>query len=178
MVYQKNSRDILRCLSFSFYLILFAFGCHLYNVNLHYSIDMRVILLLVGLPVLLSILLLIDYNQNATKGIIELSLDEIAVRSSSSKLRIPKNEIISARVYGSPSIKRKSFFRVMPWEAFHYVEIVHGQGQSIIITSLSDYGLYWSLSKEPILRGKLTINNEGSSSIWRFFNSITWNKMD
>jgi len=176
MTYRRNKKAILKCLEFSFSLLTLPIVCYFINRNYGTFVDMRMIFVLTMVPVFLSILLLIDYYFNETKGTIILRTDNIEILNNTEH-RILDGELISqAVVYGTPSVYRKSFFRVLPMEAFHYVDISLKNGESIFITSLSDFELYWKLLDEPILKGKLFLFKGGWLKKGELINSIWLNR--
>lgn len=177
MTYTIKSKEILKNLSFTFFLLVFGLICFYYNFLNSTVFDIRIIIVIIGILVMLTVLLLLDYLKNSTKGTIKIGDSEIEVIHSNGSTLIYRKNIISVTLYGAPSVNRKSDFRLLPFEAFHYVEVKCLNHPNILITSLSDYRLYENIAKEKIFKGFLEFNKGGLTGRGSIINSIWWNKL-
>ncbi|MEM6815881.1 MAG: hypothetical protein AAF600_16090 [Bacteroidota bacterium] len=118
-----------------------------------------------------------DYIKNATKGSILIGANQIEIIDSNCSEVISKNEIKSVIVFCPPSVKRRSDFKLLPFEAFHYIEIKCRHRPNIIITSLCDYNLYETITKETLFEEILFFNRAGLSGNGSLINSIWLNKL-
>ncbi len=178
MIYRVTKNVIFQNLSYTFFAIGVAV---LFGVLQEYKIllfDMRIIYFITAIVLLIALLQLFDYLKYLTKGEIKIDPEGIRILDRNLEKFIPKEDIVGVTVYGAPSIKRKSMFRLLPFEAFHYVDIECKSGENIIITSLSDYYLYWDICKEKIFNDKLQFNKGSLTSRGNMINSIFWNRME
>ncbi len=178
MIYRINRTDIFKNLKYSISILIFAICCFLVNIIWEHIFDMRMILFLTALQLLVVVLLFIDYLKNSSKGQIIIEHNQITIQEKTVKTIVLKKDIEEVIVYGAPSVRRKSMFRLLPFEAFHYVDIKGENFKSIILTSLSDYRLYWNISKEPIFKGKLKFYRGDKIASGSLFNSIFWNSLE
>lgn len=114
---------------------------------------------------------------NSYKGEITISSDEIILFEEDKKDVINKEDIIKVTLFAAPSVRRRSTFRLLPFEAFYYVTIQIKNHDDIIITTLSDYNLYENIRKEEIFKNKLYISKKGLTGNGSLINSIFWSKL-
>lgn len=177
MNYTINKTDIIKNLNYSFFS-LGVLSLLYFFTSLSFTINYLMVILFFLLPVFIVLFLFIDYILNSTKGIIEISKDYIKIKDRLNSQEINKKEIIGVFIYGAPSIKRKSSFRIMPFECFHYVEIEIKNKPNIYISSLSCYNLYNKIEKEPLLIDLIKHKKEGLLKQGNWINSIFLNKLD
>lgn len=119
--------------------------------------------------------LMIDYLLNTTKG--DFIITDEYILNDVNDIEIVKEEIKEVIVFGAPSISRKSSFKLLPFEGFHYVKIIC-KNNVIIMSSLLDFNLYEKISKERIFKNKIKFNKKGLTGRGSWINSIYLNELD
>lgn len=160
MKYKVKGNIIFKHLSFTIFLIfvlIFAFIYDAFISDLMGGLDIYIIF--ISIQVLIVLLLLLDYKVNSTRGEVIIKDDVIKTND----FFINKEDVLSIEIYGAPSVYRKSSFKLLPFECFHYVKIVSNK-KAIYISSLSDFNLYQNILKEKIFKGKIICNKKGLSN--------------
>ncbi len=177
MTYEINNKEIIKNFSFCFFLLGSGIAFEYFNRHYYDVFDIKIIAIIILCLIFICLLLFIDYFNNSTREKIKIGDSEIEVINSGDSTFIYRKDIKSVTLYGSPSINRKSDFRLLPFEAFHYVEVKCLNHPNIIITSLSDFRLYENIAKEKVLKGLLQFNKGGLTGRGSLINSIWWNKL-
>ncbi len=176
MKYKINKKDIFKNLSFSYFLIAVGIIYQIISFYFIDSMDMLVAYLFIAILLGVVCFLFIDYLLNSYKGEIAIDSDRIILNEEDNMVVINKEDVIKVILFAAPSVKRKSTFRLLPFEAFYYVTIKCKNHDDIIITTLSDYNLYENIRKEEVFKNKIYISKKGFSGNGSLINSIIWTK--
>ena len=153
MDYRITNRSIYKNLSFTgFHILVFLLGS-LY-IGLHPSNDKYyyILLFIWFIPVLCSIVLFLEYYKIERNQEIRIEGDTLYINQAGENQQIHKDEVEKLVLSGTPSIHRNSYFRLLPFEAFHFLELTLKDGRRVYITSLTDPDLFKNFRKDPFFK--------------------------
>ncbi len=175
--YRINIKSVCKNLGFSFFIILAFISIVLYAYVNQVEVNVTLMSIFFLSPVLIACFLLIDYYVNANNEVRLFDERIEIINNKKEKVVFNKEEIVGLKIYICPSMNRKSSFQLMPFEQFHFIELIFINNTKFYISSLSDENLYNTIQKNKIFKNKINIVNRGIFDLGYLINSIYFLKI-
>ncbi|MDG3581266.1 hypothetical protein [Galbibacter pacificus] len=123
MVYKINKKAVLKNLDYIIFITIVYAVIVLYYEDYKVAYTINAFTLFYLIPLIVVIFLFWDYYFHTKGQKVFFSDENIVVKTAKVDKKYEKSDVEKVTLYAAPSFRRNSTFRLLPFEAFHFVEI-------------------------------------------------------